>query len=645
MGFGRKWMGAVVIFGLLTLPGLAERGFSRELDGNGIDRGGGQGVENGDGSVRLRDLLTGGGTCTWIEAFELFERVGAPGKKLLGTVRTGDQKAYYEILNQSLDVQVCLLSGRLRSLPVSEQDELTIYVQGAKQVAVRVEDEIYLDEGLFEKMPGDDRAALFLHEMLHPYTDRNSPTRMLKLRTFVKTIAGRSGGAFTPEEFQKIEVANRVFISSWRSTPTADAVKTAFYRKNPELLNKLMELDFVEALSPEFVDDLLDISDRGDLWEIPQGIPSNLNQMAEKLLSRFSRKLNPSERSLFLGSVVGNASIEALKVIAESGPWDPLEKGTRSNALSPLAKAARQAVEFAVTENAFGNYSFLLDRLSVTLEPAQLWEMSCEGIRSAKERGYSNLRFREMLQKMAEIPLFKNSIGRMTCGIGDGFHWAEVGVAASELLAEAPSSLSLQDLVRDLEKNWRFWPNYENADRIQAVSPNEAVYFEELVGRVGISSGGGDSSDADRALYSLMLRVEALGDRFVNREKIDRLFSQGVGTSSFDHSSWYTYQKSPLMLATRLRLPETVKVLLSRPQRVLVGVEATFLAAAIHSNSSEVLKAYIQSGRFDVNARWEDHSALYHAYCNREMRRILEEAGAERGFFEGKPSCPAHPGL
>lgn len=185
--FNRVVAGLVFILG-----GSSVVAFAGQATGNG-----GETVDLNNRPV-LRDLVTHS-VCNW----DTVAGIGA--KNLWFPALVGELKAGNQAFGEAFDfhtrtLSVCLTKGPFKKLPASEMNGITIYPLGTddagdatRQVAVRFNDEIYIDSDIYQQMDDRNESALLFHETMHSYLPPNTVERQRKLMTFVNAIVAEAG--------------------------------------------------------------------------------------------------------------------------------------------------------------------------------------------------------------------------------------------------------------------------------------------------------------------------------------------------------------------------------------------------------------------------------------------------------------------
>lgn len=163
---------------LLSLPALAA---SRDKVGNG-----GQTVDI-NGRPSLRDLVDNS-VCVWYTGAQF---VGGLSRFTPALASLERVDAIYSTLlrGESERVKVCLTGGTLTQIPAEDMKGLTIWENVAKrQVAIRVNERVYIDSKIFAAMDEPNKAYLMVHELLHGYIAQDVKDRNTKLRSFVRFL-------------------------------------------------------------------------------------------------------------------------------------------------------------------------------------------------------------------------------------------------------------------------------------------------------------------------------------------------------------------------------------------------------------------------------------------------------------------------
>lgn len=161
-------------------------------------RGGGQTVDI-DGRPVLKDLVTNT-VCRW--------RTGASVRDSLPQLtpilnRLASLHWYYRSTwaGAAARVTVCFTQGDLVHISTVDQDGLTIGEENGGQVAIRLNDEVYIDEKIFNRMDPENQAYLFFHEIMHSFIELNAPQRNNKLRSFVSSVRSLVSQGMRTDDF------------------------------------------------------------------------------------------------------------------------------------------------------------------------------------------------------------------------------------------------------------------------------------------------------------------------------------------------------------------------------------------------------------------------------------------------------------
>lgn len=191
----------------------------------GTDVGGGGEVVIVDGRPSLRDLVDNT-VCTWV--------TGNSFKATLTyfptVMQALEQTHWYfaaSLPNELSKLTFCLTEGDLRQVDTEDQDGLTIYYLPGetRQVAVRINDRVYLDTKLFGALDERNQAYLVVHETMHTYIALNASQRNSKLRSMVRTIEKNVSSPLSKKDFGLQLAMNLVDIVP--TTETLDASMSA----------------------------------------------------------------------------------------------------------------------------------------------------------------------------------------------------------------------------------------------------------------------------------------------------------------------------------------------------------------------------------------------------------------------------------
>jgi hypothetical protein len=180
-------------------PGIARPGSSNTNVTNGIvlggegggTRGGGETVDL-NGRPELRDLVEQS-VCDWRGG----DDVVATTPHVRTIQRNVSRLNWYFALALEAEIRnlnYCI-TGALVRVRTEDEDGLTAVVtEGTRQVAIRLMDEVYIDDTIFQRMSERSRGYLILHEAMHSFLSWQEPQRNQKLRSIVRAVEGIEAG-------------------------------------------------------------------------------------------------------------------------------------------------------------------------------------------------------------------------------------------------------------------------------------------------------------------------------------------------------------------------------------------------------------------------------------------------------------------
>lgn len=168
------------------------------------------------GRRTLRDLVENT-NCYWVMASEMTAGASYWGKILASL----DRVNFYLPMSYGFEakrIAVCQTEGDLIQVPTEDADGLTIMEikvpSGTKQVAIRLNDEIYLDMKEFRRLDPDMQAYLLLHELTHSFISIKEERRNMKLRSFVASVRRNELTPMTVAEFKLQVERNGLDVAS-----------------------------------------------------------------------------------------------------------------------------------------------------------------------------------------------------------------------------------------------------------------------------------------------------------------------------------------------------------------------------------------------------------------------------------------------
>jgi hypothetical protein len=187
----------------LTLGLLASASVAHGSEGAGSS-GGGHGLTEA-GKLKLREFVEGV-TCRWETGPKFFGTYSSPDSEVGGPTvllnqplgylfyfLLGDGEALSAYYDEAAKLNVCLSQKPLRELPEEVKEAIAAYaftdidqkVQSPTQIAIRLGDDLYIDEAAFAKLDRVNQDYLKFHEILHGFIPMDVSARMTKLRDFV----------------------------------------------------------------------------------------------------------------------------------------------------------------------------------------------------------------------------------------------------------------------------------------------------------------------------------------------------------------------------------------------------------------------------------------------------------------------------
>ena len=181
---------ALIMAFMLSIPIVARA----EATGT---RGGGQ-VTDINGHPQLRDVLE---NCDWSPATEWVATLPKfPG--IIDSVRRLHWYFASAIEREPQNITVCTTTQELKQIPAQDADGLTIILANGKQVAVRMDNMIFLNAPLFDSLDPDTQGLTAVHELMHSFIPMNVSQRNEKLRSIIGTIARNIATPMTLEHFK-----------------------------------------------------------------------------------------------------------------------------------------------------------------------------------------------------------------------------------------------------------------------------------------------------------------------------------------------------------------------------------------------------------------------------------------------------------
>lgn len=165
-------------------------GSVRGGEGGGT-RGGGETVDF-NGRPELRDLVEQS-VCEWRGG----DDVVAATPHVRTVLRNISRLNWYFALaleSEIRNLNYCI-TGALVRVRTEDEDGLTAVVtEGTRQVAIRLMDEVYIDDTIFQRMSARSQAYLIVHEAMHSFLSWGEEQRNQKLRSIVRAVEGIEAG-------------------------------------------------------------------------------------------------------------------------------------------------------------------------------------------------------------------------------------------------------------------------------------------------------------------------------------------------------------------------------------------------------------------------------------------------------------------
>jgi hypothetical protein len=165
----------------------------------GQDRGGGQIVDIGKNQV-LRDFVDST-NCEWVEAEDIVAKL-EHFPRILDTLRPLHWYFAKLVETEPRNLMVCETQGRLTNVPTEDIDGVgVVSLKGAKPIAVRINNTVFLDKATFKRLDSVTQAYVFFHEIMHSFIDWKEEMRNTKLRSFVATVRKQETNPMSSEYF------------------------------------------------------------------------------------------------------------------------------------------------------------------------------------------------------------------------------------------------------------------------------------------------------------------------------------------------------------------------------------------------------------------------------------------------------------
>ncbi len=219
-----------ILSSLALVSSLLSASLVLALETGGISGGSGQGLKDSVANkIELRDFVEGV-VCEWVTADSLVAANATFARLQFFTqfFFSNGSAVLDGLERQVMQTRVCLSAEPLRVIPDSAQQEVTVFnsrhfqeyqldekATKLVQLAVRVDDEIYLDRNEFKNLSDVKQGYLLLHELTHGFLPMNTPARMRKLKDFVATF--RKLEASIPGK--TTEITSRFLMGSYTTAP------------------------------------------------------------------------------------------------------------------------------------------------------------------------------------------------------------------------------------------------------------------------------------------------------------------------------------------------------------------------------------------------------------------------------------------
>ena len=170
--------------GKILFLSLAVLSLGEAVQASGL-RGGGETVVV-DGRPRLRELVDRSSTCFWQPLVVLMQSVPTT-EAILNALREDHWYLAGVYEREATWLKVCF-TANISPIPENDWEGITVGFYRRNQVAVRINEMIFLDETIFSKMPEKDKALLILHEITHSLIPLQALDRSTKVRSVTKVI-------------------------------------------------------------------------------------------------------------------------------------------------------------------------------------------------------------------------------------------------------------------------------------------------------------------------------------------------------------------------------------------------------------------------------------------------------------------------
>jgi hypothetical protein len=174
--------------------------------------------------------------------------------KLLRFIEAMDSDLAESMLMQISVIQICLTSNLQifpddnDILPKTKSEDLKLDLF---QLGIRYRDSVLISESNFAALDDHSKAFFFFHELLHSYF-KSSPLKMVRLRTFVKTVAQQYFDFSTEfgwqgyTDLKSFDLAK--YKSQFETAKSENRIQTNYYKRtynslSRDLANILLGLD------------------------------------------------------------------------------------------------------------------------------------------------------------------------------------------------------------------------------------------------------------------------------------------------------------------------------------------------------------------------------------------------------------------
>jgi len=193
--------------------------------------GGGQTVDVG-GKPTLRDLVEKTVCAEHVSGDDLASEL-PHFAKIMTAIESVQYYFASSIKNELPNLTVCFTKGNLKQIQTEDQDGLTIYTENdsTKQVAIRLDNMVYIDQKIFRAMDKQSQAYLLLHEVSHSFIPMDVTRRNSKLRNLIASIHTNEKNPMSKKRFKLQLIANDVMPDFFNSSELFRAVLLQDYEK------------------------------------------------------------------------------------------------------------------------------------------------------------------------------------------------------------------------------------------------------------------------------------------------------------------------------------------------------------------------------------------------------------------------------